>query len=70
MRGDRFSPEEFGAAYQRFLEWVAQGEGLERSPFKAMLTEHFGTDSALAWSGFSRWRRRTCSFRREPHAGR
>jgi ATPase family associated with various cellular activities (AAA) len=43
---DRFSPEEFGAAYQRFMEWVSRAEESERSPFKAVLTEHFGADPA------------------------
>jgi hypothetical protein len=41
---DRFSPEEFGAAYQRFMEWAARAYEREDSPFEALLTEHFGID--------------------------
>ena len=41
---ERFSPEEFGAAYQRFMEWVAEGFHQETAPFKSLLTEHFGAD--------------------------
>jgi ATPase family associated with various cellular activities (AAA) len=41
---ERFSPEEFGAAYQRFMEWAAQEFHGEKAPFKSLLTEHFGAD--------------------------
>ena len=41
---ERFSPEEFGAAYQRFMEWAAHEFQQEASPFKSLLTEHFGAD--------------------------
>jgi ATPase family associated with various cellular activities (AAA) len=44
MSQDRFSPEEFGAAYQRFMEWAAGEYARERSPFKTLLSEHFGAD--------------------------
>jgi ATPase family associated with various cellular activities (AAA) len=44
VSADRFSPDEFGAAFQRFMEWTTEGYTRERSPFKALLTEHFGTD--------------------------
>jgi hypothetical protein len=44
--GERFSPEEFGAAYQRFMEWASQDFEARRSPFKSLLSEHFGTDPA------------------------
>jgi hypothetical protein len=43
---ERFSPEEFGAAYQRFMEWASQDFHERRSPFKSLLSEHFGTDPA------------------------
>jgi hypothetical protein len=39
-----FSPEEFGAAFQHFMEWTTEGFRRERSPFKTLLEEHFGTD--------------------------
>jgi hypothetical protein len=41
---ERLSPEEFGQAYRRFMEWVMRSVQSERSPFKSMLTEHFGAD--------------------------
>ena len=41
-----FSPEEFGAAYQRFMEWAAQEFHQERTPFKSLLSEHFDADPA------------------------
>ena len=41
-----FSPEEFGAAYQRFMEWAAQEFHQENTPFKSLLSEHFGADPA------------------------
>ena len=44
MSTDRFSPEEFGAAYRRFMEWITEGYARERSPFKTLLEEHFATD--------------------------
>ena len=43
---ERFSPEEFGAAYQRFMEWASQDFQERRSPFKSLLSEHFGADPA------------------------
>jgi hypothetical protein len=44
-----FSPEEFGAAFSRFLEWINDEEGPEGdgSPFASMLQEHFGADPSL-----------------------
>jgi hypothetical protein len=44
MDEDRFSPEEFGLAFQRFMEWAAATAMTDRSPFKTLLTEHFGED--------------------------
>jgi hypothetical protein len=41
---ERFSPQEFGAAYQRFMEWATHGFEQDRSPFKSLLGEHFGAD--------------------------
>jgi hypothetical protein len=43
---ERFSPEEFGAAYQRFMEWAAEAHRTQQSPFKTLLVEHFGSDPA------------------------
>jgi hypothetical protein len=42
-----FSPEEFGRAFQRFLEWMTPFDRSDNPPFKTMLTEHFGEDPAL-----------------------
>jgi ATPase family associated with various cellular activities (AAA) len=47
MSADRFSPEEFGAAFQRFLEWTSREAASERSPFASMLAEHFGADPTM-----------------------
>jgi hypothetical protein len=46
MSDERFSPEQFGAAYQRFTEWVSRAEESERSPFKAVLRARFGQGNA------------------------
>jgi hypothetical protein len=40
------SPEEFALSYQRFMEWITEAVHTDRSPFKTMLTEHFGKDPA------------------------
>src|SRR5688572_29334613 len=47
MSGGEITPEQFAAAtFRRVAEW-AHAEGYrERSPFKAMLTDHFGSDPA------------------------
>ena len=47
MSADRFSPEEFGAAFQRFMEWTSREAASERSPFASMLAEHFGDDPTM-----------------------
>jgi hypothetical protein len=44
---DRFSPEEFGTAFQRFMEWASGEADPERSPFASMLAEHFGADPTM-----------------------
>jgi hypothetical protein len=44
MSASGFSPEEFGAAYQRFMEWAARDYAGRESPFKALLGEHFDAD--------------------------
>jgi len=43
---ERFSPEEFGAAYQRFMEWATRDLQQGKSPFKSLLSEHFDADPA------------------------
>lgn len=40
------TPEEFAEAFQRVATWAHIEERSERSPFKAMLTDHFGDDPA------------------------
>jgi hypothetical protein len=45
--GVHFSPEEFGAAFQRFIEWTAREHSSEPSPFASMLAEHFGEDPTM-----------------------
>jgi hypothetical protein len=40
------SPQDFAKAYARVAEWVAVDAHSDRSPFKTMLAEHFGTDPA------------------------
>lgn len=44
MNLPEFSPEEFGAAFQRFMMWAEQTGEARPSPFATMLTEHFGAD--------------------------
>jgi ATPase family associated with various cellular activities (AAA) len=39
-----FSPERFGAAYLRFMEWVHLQGRQEESSFAAILRDHFGAD--------------------------
>jgi ATPase family associated with various cellular activities (AAA) len=46
MTEERFEPEQFAVAFQRFLEWTETAADTEATPFKTMLTEHFGTDPA------------------------
>ena len=41
---ENISPEEFARAFRRITEWAAIEGRDERSPFKTMLTEHFGSD--------------------------
>jgi hypothetical protein len=41
---EEISPEEFARAFRRVAEWAAIQAQQERSPFKTMLTEHFGSD--------------------------
>jgi hypothetical protein len=40
------SPEDFAEAFRRVSEWAHIEERADRSPFKTMLTEHFGADPA------------------------
>ena len=40
------TPQEFAAAFRRVMEWAHIEEREARSPFKAMLTEHFGAHPA------------------------
>jgi ATPase family associated with various cellular activities (AAA) len=40
------SPEDFARAFSRIAEWAMIERHSERSPFKSMLVEHFGTDPA------------------------
>jgi hypothetical protein len=42
--GDEITPQQFADAYHRLAEWAMGEARLERSPFKARLTEHFGED--------------------------
>src|SRR5918998_3138704 len=44
MPGDEISPQEFAQALRRVMEWASIEEREGRSPFKTILTEHFGTD--------------------------
>jgi hypothetical protein len=44
--GGDITPQEFAQAFQRLLEWSVREGREERSPFKALLTEHFGEDPA------------------------
>ena len=44
MSGEEFSPQEFGVAYQRFMQWAAQDFQQDRSPFRSLLSVHFGAD--------------------------
>ena len=46
MSADEFSPQEFGRVFQRFMEWASHSSWEERSPFKGLLSEHFGEDPA------------------------
>jgi hypothetical protein len=42
--GDDISPQQFAKAFRRLSEWAAVEGYADRSPFKTMLTEHFGAD--------------------------
>jgi ATPase family associated with various cellular activities (AAA) len=44
--GDEITPQEFAEAFQRLTEWAIGESRLGRSPFKEMLTQHFGEDPA------------------------
>jgi ATPase family associated with various cellular activities (AAA) len=47
MNTGRFDPEEFGAAFQRFIEWTTREAASDRSPFASILAEHFGADPTM-----------------------
>ena len=38
MSGEEFSPQEFGVAYQRLMQWAAQDFQQDRSPFRSLLS--------------------------------
>ena len=40
------TPEDFAKAFRRVSDWAHIEEREDRSPFKTMLTEHFGADPA------------------------
>jgi hypothetical protein len=44
MSADRFSPADFGLAFQRFLEWIERSEDGRSAPFETLLAEHFAAD--------------------------
>jgi ATPase family associated with various cellular activities (AAA) len=46
VSAEEFSPQEFGRVFQRFMQWASHSSWEERSPFKALLSEHFGEDPA------------------------
>ena len=45
-RGD-ISPQDFARAFRSVVEWAAIHGREERSPFKTMLSEHFGSDPSM-----------------------
>jgi hypothetical protein len=44
---DEISPAQFAQAFRRLSEWAATERGEGRSPFKSLLSDHFGEDPAV-----------------------